>query len=113
TDVTDRHEVERARAMLLEAERDVHDAAERMAHLKDDFLATLSHELRTPLTTILGWSELLLQRMEADDPMRRGMEVIACSARVQQRLLLHMLDLGSLLVDNVRLELLLLDLAAL
>lgn len=113
TDVTDRHEVERARAMLLEAERDVRDAAEQMAHRKDDFLATLSHELRTPLTTILGWSELLLQRMEADDPMRRGMEVIASSARVQQRLMSDMLDLGSLLVGKVRLELEVLDLAAL
>ena len=61
-DVTERREIEMAREELLQSERAARSAAENMARLKDEFLATLSHELRTPLTTILGWSELLLQR---------------------------------------------------
>ncbi|MFN4162805.1 MAG: PAS domain S-box protein, partial [Stenotrophomonas sp.] len=62
-DVTERREIEMAREELLQSERAARSAAENMARLKDEFLATLSHELRTPLTTILGWSELLLQRV--------------------------------------------------
>jgi len=110
-DITERREIERAREELLEAERAARNAAEATARMKDEFLATLSHELRTPLTTILGWSELLLQRMEAEHPMRRGMEVIASSAMAQKRLMSDMLDLSSMLLGKVQLEVEVLDLA--
>ncbi len=36
----------------------------RSAKAKDEFLASMSHELRTPLTSILGVSEILLDRVE-------------------------------------------------
>ncbi len=36
----------------------------RSAKAKDEFLASMSHELRTPLTSILGVSEILLDRLE-------------------------------------------------
>ncbi|MGX9718873.1 PAS domain-containing hybrid sensor histidine kinase/response regulator [Stenotrophomonas acidaminiphila] len=110
-DITERREIEMAREELLEAERAARNAAEGMARVKDEFLATLSHELRTPLTTILGWSELLLQRMEPEHPMRRGVEVIASSAMAQKRLMSDMLDLSSMLLGKVQLEVEVLDLA--
>ncbi|MEG1680383.1 MAG: ATP-binding protein, partial [Stenotrophomonas sp.] len=110
-DITERREIEMAREDLLTAERVARNAAEGMARMKDEFLATLSHELRTPLTTVLGWSELLLQRMEADHPMRRGMEVIASSAMTQKHLMSDMLDLSSMLLGKVQLEVEVLDLS--
>ncbi len=110
-DITERREIEMAREELLEAERAARNAAEATTRMKDEFLATLSHELRTPLTTILGWSELLLQRMEPGHPMRRGMEVIASSAMAQKRLMSDMLDLSSMLLGKVQLEVEVLDLA--
>ncbi|WP_211263661.1 ATP-binding response regulator [Stenotrophomonas terrae] len=110
-DITERREIEMAREDLLTAERVARNAAEGMARMKDEFLATLSHELRTPLTTVLGWSELLLQRMEADHPMRRGMEVIASSAMTQKNLMSDMLDLSSMLLGKVQLEVEVVDLA--
>lgn len=110
-DITERREIERAREELLEAERAARNTAEGMARMKDEFLATLSHELRTPLTTVLGWSELLLQRMEPDHPMRKGMEVIASSAMTQKNLMSDMLDLSSMLLGKVQLEVEVLDLA--
>ncbi|MBN6150450.1 PAS domain S-box protein [Xanthomonas sp. AmX2] len=109
-DVTERRDIELAREQLLEAERSARNAAESMARLKDEFLATLSHELRTPLTTILGWSDLLLQRLPPGDPSSKGLSVIASSARAQQRLISDMLDLSSMLLGKVQLEVETLDL---
>lgn len=109
-DVTERREVELAREELLQSERAARSAAEHMARLKDEFLATLSHELRTPLTTILGWSELLLQRVDASSPLYKGLGVIASSAGAQKRLISDMLDLSSMLLGKVQLEVEVLDL---
>ena len=109
-DVTERREVELAREELLQSERAARSAAEHMARLKDEFLATLSHELRTPLTTILGWSELLLQRVDATSPLYKGLGVIASSASAQKRLISDMLDLSSMLLGKVQLEVESLDL---
>lgn len=109
-DVTDRREIEMAREELLQSERAARSAAENMARLKDEFLATLSHELRTPLTTILGWSELLLQRVDATSPLYKGLGVIASSAMAQKRLISDMLDLSSMLLGKVQLEVEVVDL---
>ncbi len=109
-DVTERREIEMAREELLQSERAARSAAENMARLKDEFLATLSHELRTPLTTILGWSELLLQRVDASSPLYKGLGVIANSAMAQKRLISDMLDLSSMLLGKVQLEVEVLDL---
>lgn len=112
-DVTERREIELAREQLLESERIARGEAESMARLKDEFLATLSHELRTPLTTILGWSELLLQRVGEGDPNHKGLSVIASSAKAQKRLISDMLDLSSMLLGKVQLEVETLDLVEL
>ncbi|HVJ37371.1 MAG TPA: ATP-binding protein [Stenotrophomonas sp.] len=112
-DVTERREIELAREQLLESERIARGEAESMARLKDEFLATLSHELRTPLTTILGWSELLSQRVGEGDPNYKGLSVIASSAKAQKRLISDMLDLSSMLLGKVQLEVETLDLVEL
>ncbi|HHW4683763.1 MAG TPA: PAS domain-containing sensor histidine kinase [Xylella sp.] len=109
-DVTERREIELAREQLLKSERAARNEAENMARLKDEFLSTLSHELRTPLTTILGWSELLLQRIDQNHPSYKGLSVIASSAKVQKRLISDMLDLSSMLLGKMQLEMEVLDL---
>lgn len=109
-DVTERREIELAREQLLQSERVARNVAESTARLKDEFLATLSHELRTPLTTILGWAELLLQRVEPGNPLHKGLGVIASSAVAQKRLISDMLDLSSMLLGKVQLEVEVIDL---
>lgn len=58
----------------------VHDvtADERLARLKQDFVATVSHELRTPITPIKGYAHLLATRGDAmaADQRSRALRVI-------------------------------------
>jgi len=111
-DITDRRELEKANAELLRGERMARTAAESTARLKDEFMATISHELRTPLTTVLGWSEMLLQRVSAQDPAYKGLKVIATSAQALKRLIGDMLDLSGMLLGKLKLDMEVLDLAA-
>lgn len=110
-DITDRHELELANEQLLRAERVARTAAESTARLKDEFMATISHELRTPLTTVLGWSEVLLQRIPVDDPNYKGIRVIATSGLALKRLIGDMLDLSGMLLGKLKLDMEVLDLA--
>jgi signal transduction histidine kinase len=60
TDVTARHEREKA---LVQSR----DAARTAAETKDAILANLSHEVRTPLTAILSGAELLTARLSEEE----------------------------------------------
>jgi PAS domain S-box-containing protein len=54
-----------AEAARKEAERARKDA-EQANRLKSAFLANMSHEIRTPLTSVIGFSEVLEEEVEAD-----------------------------------------------
>jgi PAS domain S-box-containing protein len=56
SDITD---LIRKEEELIEAK----DHAEEMNRLKDSFLANMSHEFRTPMNAILGFSDLLMERL--------------------------------------------------
>lgn len=86
-------------AIALENARLYKDLQERMEELKDtqahliqsakmaaigELAAGLAHELNTPLTSVMGFSELLLERAADDDPGRQKLEAIvrqSCRAR--------------------------------
>ena len=84
----------------VEAQR----AAEALARLRSDFVASVSHELRTPLTAIVGYAELL-QSHWARLPDERRLEHIsriATSANRQKRMVDDLLLLGRVELGDLR-----------
>ena len=73
---------------------EVRAEADRLAELKEAFLANISHEFRTPLTSILGFGQLL---QEDVTPEQRGwVDIILRNGRRLMSTLNSMVDLSKL-----------------
>jgi len=57
------------------------------------FSAELAHEIRNPLSSVCGLVELLHERLPADDPGHRHLEVLGTAAGRIERLVAQLLDL--------------------
>ncbi|WMW26126.1 ATP-binding protein [Methanolobus sediminis] len=98
-DVTERKKTEDA---LLHA-KIVAEAANRS---KDEFLATMSHELRTPLTSVIGFSDVLLDRTfgDLDEKQTRYVRHISDAGKHLLKLINDVLDISK--VEAGKMELL-------
>jgi len=79
---------------------------ERLAYAsksKSDFLATMSHELRTPLNSIIGFSELLKQKIfgELNEKQERHVDNILISGKFLLSLIDDILDLTKIEVGKM------------
>jgi PAS domain S-box-containing protein len=92
------------REQILESERIARSEAERLGHMKDEFLATLSHELRTPLNAIQGWATLLRQREVSREDRDRGLETIERNVRAQAQIVNDLLDMSRIISGKIHLE---------
>jgi PAS domain S-box-containing protein len=92
------------REFILQSERAARAEAERLSHVKDEFLATLSHELRTPLNAILGWATLLRERKSGQVDYHRGLETIERNVRVQVQIVNDLLDMSRIISGKIHLE---------
>ncbi|MFH1844935.1 MAG: HAMP domain-containing sensor histidine kinase [bacterium] len=66
-------------AGILEQNRELRTARERMRELdklKQEFLDNMQHEVRTPLNIILSYSQLALETVKADDPVKEMLGTI-------------------------------------
>jgi PAS domain S-box-containing protein len=89
------------RELFLESERAARSEAERLSHMKDEFLATLSHELRTPLNAIQGWARLLRERKVKPEEFDRGLETIDRNVGVQTQIVNDLLDMSRIISGKV------------
>src|SRR4051812_4809418 len=80
--------------------------AEASTH-KSEFLASMSHELRTPLNAVIGFSEVLLERMFGDLNERQEdyLEDIHAAGRHLLALLGDILDLSKIEAGHMELDL--------
>jgi PAS domain S-box-containing protein len=100
----ERHDAVTERERLLEAERAARAEAEQANRSKDEFVAMVSHELRTPLSAITGWTQLLKDRPDDIDMIRRGIEVIERNTRAQAQLIADLLDMSRIISGKLRLD---------
>lgn len=85
-------ELEEARRLADQKRAEAEDANAA----KSLFLANISHELRTPLTTILGYSELVLEEIDADVHIREDVDHIERSGKELLTMIDDLLDLSTL-----------------
>jgi signal transduction histidine kinase/ActR/RegA family two-component response regulator len=93
--------------LFRELEVNTHEL-EVVSRHKSEFLASMSHELRTPLNAVIGFSEVLLDRMfgEINDRQQEYLRDIWSSGKHLLQLLTEILDLskveaGHMELDNV------------
>lgn len=82
---------QRAEELELEKVR-----AEESTKLKSQFLASMSHELRTPMNSILGLTELILEKTQLTGKNKERLEVVLKSGKRLMTLINDILDLSKI-----------------
>ncbi len=80
--------------------------------LKSAFLANVSHELRTPMNTIIGYTELLLDRVDGplNEEQEKSLKKVVANARHLLQLINDVLDVSKIESGKVGVEVKELDL---
>lgn len=87
-------------------QRDLMVALDSSSRHKSEFLASMSHELRTPLNAVIGFSEVLLDRMfgEINERQEEYLRDILSSGRHLLELINDILDLSKVEAGQMVLE---------
>lgn len=82
---------QKAEELAIQKER-----AEESTMLKSQFLASMSHELRTPMNSILGLTELILEKSALTGKNKERLEVVLNSGKRLMSLINDILDLSKI-----------------
>ena len=79
---------------------------EAITHLQDELLTIISHDLRNPMASIKGYADLLLRRNArlAEDPNRRGLQIISEQVVRMTGLLDQLLDVARINSERLQLD---------
>jgi signal transduction histidine kinase/ActR/RegA family two-component response regulator len=112
-DISDRLVSEAALRKQIEVQRMARVTAEKAVRAKDEFLSTVSHEIRNPLNAVLGWTRILIDRVNVEPEMlARALRVIDRNATAQARMIDDLLDVARIASGKLRLEIQPVDLLA-
>ncbi|QQS36263.1 MAG: response regulator [Ignavibacteriales bacterium] len=90
---------EKADELEIQKER-----AEESTRVKSQFLASMSHELRTPMNSILGLTELILQKGILRDNDKERLEVVFKNGKRLMNLINDILDLSKIEAGKMELH---------
>lgn len=76
--------------------RQQNERLKELDRMKSEFLSTAAHELRTPLTSILGFSEILIERKLDEEKRTRFLETINKEAGDLTDIVNDLLDVSSI-----------------
>jgi len=96
-------DLQRSNKLLFEANEELRKATEA----KSEFLAHMSHELRTPLNVIIGFSELMIDRVpgEINEEQKHCLNDILDSGKHLLNLISDVLDLSKIESGKMKLRL--------
>lgn len=72
-----------------------------LTDVKSKFLANMSHELRTPMNSILGLTELMLEKVDLEPRTKERLEVVLNSGKRLMSLINDILDLSKIEAGKV------------
>lgn len=89
-------------ALLERANRDLRE----LDKLKSTFLANMSHELRTPMNSIIGYTDLLLDRVDGaiNEEQEKSLKKVVANARHLLQLINDILDVSKIESGKIELE---------
>ncbi|MBD3194044.1 MAG: PAS domain S-box protein, partial [Candidatus Lokiarchaeota archaeon] len=106
-DISKRKVVEQKLKKLLKKQKNYIDEILKTSKFKTQFISTMSHELRTPLNSIIGFSDLLLEKVYGEiNPMQQEfLNDIKSSSQHLLNMINDMLDISKIEGGNLKLKL--------